>query len=236
MTWTGCLVLLALRLVGGAGAAHGADADRILELPRLPGWKESAAEEAYQLRQLTPRVLTDDAGLMRITVSTVVRAQALNPACDSGSIELWSPDRTDWIAIRSQGAECVRMKELAPSKDPQYLFWGQARCAHANSVQVFNFWSRASADATSAAWRDQFMAVVQETRMTVACLSPEETAYLVDFEGPPFVIREQGRKIVDVAARSMCGTGGCGYFRFVKRGECYELTGCNVRDPSTPSP
>ena len=135
----------------------------------------------------------------------------------------WLEGVKDWVPLGDEAAHCLRHGDLSPSPNPRFRFWGQARCRRSNFVVLANFASRHELSTARTIWGRAFPRVVLGTKTTTHCLTPEEMTHLADFEGPPFATRHAGSATVDVAATSMCGSGGCPYFRYAKVNGCYQF-------------
>ena len=196
----------------------------ILKPPPLDGWTAEPSEPGVRMQRLADVVLTS-AWSSKITV--LVRPFSPSPQQPRGSLggfltsATWLPRTTTWIPVAGQGT-CFQSTSLRRSPDPQFAVWGQARCRRDNFVLIFNF---AAKEKNPPTWRRVFPRVVARTTTASACLTPEEMTHLADYEGPPFVVRRPDARTVDVAARSMCGSGGCPYWRCRKDGPCFRLVG-----------
>jgi hypothetical protein len=208
-----------------------------LQVPQPSGWRHDRDDESHGLPQLSSFSLASEDDRTRVTVSLYVFASTL-PTGRSGPCGLsgvlsaarWLPRGHLWTPLGDPEGRCFWTTTPTASKDPAYQVQGQARCRRANFIELFTFSSRAAPAEAARVWRNAFRAVVLGTRTAAPCLSPEQMTYLADREGPPFVSVKRDPITTDVAAQSMCGSGGCGYYRFRRARGCFHLVDCNVRD------
>jgi hypothetical protein len=206
----------------------------------VPGWRLEPPDPAERLPHLGSRVFTIDQARTRVAVSILTLAPGLHagsatkPGCSlSGvaSYDTWLPPNLGpWTPLGAGAAGCFATAAMRPSPDPAYRVFGQVRCRRANFVQVYTFLSGAPEPLATATWRGSFRTLVTKARIPVPCLLPEEMIYLADREGPPFVAVRRTADVLDVAAASMCGSGGCAFYRFRRLDDaCWRLVDCNVR-------
>lgn len=203
------------------------DGAAFLRPPSVPGWhaERSNTDPLGRMPNLADVVLMSADGRSRVIVSVRPFSASPHPVRGSSSAILtsatWLPQTTVWVPTAGP-SQCFRSRALGASPDPAFAVWGQARCRRRNFIVLYTF---ASKEKDPPSWRQVLPRVVARTTTASECLTPEETTYLADFEGPPFVVRRPDARTVDVAARSMCGTGGCPYWRHRRDGPCFRFVG-----------
>jgi hypothetical protein len=222
---TRLFLLLAAVVFSSIGTAIASEPS-FISVPRLEGWVGSEQERVAGMPHLSGVHLQTSDGQAEVLVSVhalgVGRPGRFRP---SGVVMTsdWLPTGKDWRPLGSSTPRCYQQAGLSRNSSSKYTLSGQARCRERNFVLIFNFFAVSDGALSQKRWENDFPKIVSRTETRVPCLTPEEQTFLADREGPPFLVRSTDDGSVRVAARSLCGTGGCICFRYQQKGECFDL-------------